>query len=171
MRVIILISLFILGSCYFSFAQTDTTLVKGFMSSFISNFAKNKTLTVVDEPYFSMSIIEEFKKSSRAKTILSEIQINELYNDMLAKKAFIWTTNLITGAKFISSKTYDSLTSTINIKTLSKFSRPSFTKNQIYCLIYYNWKCGPMCGGYALSLYKKENNSWVFNTQFIHSEE
>lgn len=42
------------------------------------------------------------------------------------------------------------------------FSVPIFFRNDTYCLFYYDYGCGDLCGYGELAIYKKENNIWTY---------
>ena len=169
MRALILLYLFTFLNCSWSYGQVGMNSIKQFMSDVTLN---NKRKTVVQQPYLiSTKTIDLFKSISLEDGILSISQIDEIYSDIILSTRFIWSEFLLDSVNFISLQQYDSLTSKNYPFKLYKYSRPVFTKNKNYCLLFTDWECGPMCGGWYMQLYKKEKEHWAAVKTYLYSDE
>jgi hypothetical protein len=71
--------------------------------------------------------------------------------------------------KVVSMKIIDSLSQPdpyINTPPFIKLSKPYFSKNGAYCLLFHSYYCGNLCAESAVALYKKINGKWKFVKSF-----
>lgn len=64
----------------------------------------------------------------------------------------IFTDNIFKGWAYLKAK---------HIEKLYSFAPPIFLRDDTYCLFYYSYGCGDLCGQGEFALYKKENGKWV----------
>lgn len=64
----------------------------------------------------------------------------------------IFTANIFKGWVYLKAK---------HIYRLYSFAPPIFLRDDTYCLFYYHYGCGDLCGQSEFALYKKEQGKWV----------
>ena len=94
--------------------------------------------------------------------ILTQSEVEELQQRLNAFKRFHWTAQTsgllnLNRLQLISSDTAQRhLEGTIKYQILP----PLLFRNGEYCLFYYDYNCGPLCGQGELVIYKKEKQEW-----------
>jgi hypothetical protein len=84
-----------------------------------------------------------------------------------------WTNDLIPGVRLISKDSINAIFAAYHPgggwdyihdhygPRLNGFGCPLFLRNNTYCLFYYEYGCGSLCGFGSLVLYKKKGSRWI----------
>lgn len=84
-------------------------------------------------------------------------------NDQLSDKDNDWVSKvLINAVKYNPYKPHTG-------RTIYYFSKPILLRNETFCLFYYEYVCGRLCGKTNFGLYKKENNKWTLYITLVDS--
>lgn len=145
------------------------TLAKEFIENFKQDtIAFNLSEKVVNFKFFMEECKVEFENDTNTLTRDEKKYVINHYKNNNLKK---WTNDLVPNARIISSKT---ITNIFKVKSggnwpvfkekfgkdLYNFSAPVFLRNNSYCILYFNKRCGNLCGFGGYIIYKKTNNKW-----------
>jgi hypothetical protein len=148
------------NSVFYKFREDSVIYSDGFGTKIIS---------VSNSRKFSNNHIRYIKLDSIK---LSETEIKDIDTEITKMNHFKWDKELFTDATLVPTDTINQIFGDrrkggwtyLNAKGISKLyniAPPIFLRNDTYCLFYYDYGCGDLCGQGEFALYKKENGRWV----------
>lgn len=128
-----------------------------------------KIISVSNSRRFSNNHIRYIKLDSIK---LSETEIKYIDTKIAEMHRYKWNKELFPNAILIPTDTITKIFGDwrkygwayLNKKHIDKlynFAPPIFLRDDTYCLFYYGYGCGDLCGQGEFALYKKENGKWV----------
>lgn len=120
------------------------------------------------QPYLIDSIqidLNAIIKRVEKEPFFNSDDIDYFRGQLLADRAGIWSKELFNSIKIVSQTALDSIRKFGLHQSMAPYirlSKPYFSKDKNYCIHYYDYHCGSLCGEIALKLYKKINGKWTF---------
>jgi hypothetical protein len=143
------------------------------LAHYIDSTFKGHTLKSGERP-----IIPEQKGSRMLpmledSLILSDRDIAYAYKEIAKVSKHKWENGLFENSRVIPNDTITKVFadwarrgwSEMYRKGINKFytiGMPVFLRNHTYCLFYYDYSCGGLCGYGDFAIYKKENGKWTY---------
>lgn len=104
--------------------------------------------------------------------ILSQNEVLFIQNELSKMAVYKWPEHIINGAELIPTEKVNKIFAdnifkgwaflkAKHIDRLYSFAPPIFLRNDTYCLFYYGYGCGDLCGEGEFALYKREKGKWV----------
>lgn len=147
--------------------RTDPNLIKGFFSQ-LDELRYNSTPGVYSgRPFLIDSIVvdkETFWQIASNEPLFSASDKKYIKGQLVADTLGVWSSNLFDNIKVVPYSFIDSA-ETQNKNRIRppyiKLSKPYFSKDNKYCLLYYHYYCGNLCAETTLKLYKVINGKWT----------
>lgn len=128
-----------------------------------------KIISVSNSRKFSNNHIRYIKLDSIK---FSETEVKYIDTKIAEMNRYKWNKELFAGATLVPTDTINKIFGDrrkdgwayLNAKGISKLytiAPPIFLRNDTYCLFYYGYGCGDLCGQWEFALYKKEYGRWV----------
>lgn len=105
--------------------------------------------------------------------ILTKPQINSIVNQIdTTSSPRLWTNELIPKAKILSGKYLDSIGDKSPVgfgNSLYYLSKPYFTDDKKYAILYFSSYCGMLCGKTSINVYRKADGKWKLFKRYVTS--
>lgn len=148
------------NSVFYKFREDSVIYSDGFGTKIIS---------VSNSRKFSNNHITYIKLDSIK---LSETEIKNIDTEIAEMNRYKWNKELFTDATLVSTDTINKIFGdrrkggwayliAKGISKLYTIAPPIFFRNDTYCLFYYGYGCGDLCGEGEFALYKNEQGKWV----------
>ena len=149
--------------------------VKDFFAQWHDSVLTKNTFLLVDSFESATGWSYLFERWTPFKdTVLTSSEIEFIANEMKNTVNATWADSIFEKSKIVSSHYIDSLaksdTSKSDLLSLKlkhtlayyKFSLPYFSKDENFCVLYYDYYCSSLCAETSLQLYKKISGRWRF---------
>jgi len=146
----------------------DATQIKSFFFQLDDSILAKKQFLLID----SIDNGNWWKDIFKRKIFDHELSIKDwyfIYGQMKDAKESVWTNKYFDSAKIVSVKYISGLAkpnALDDVPTNYSFSKPFFSKDGKYCVLFYDKYCGFLCAKTSLRLYKKDNGKWLFIKSF-----
>ncbi len=135
---------------------------------FESLFYPPATVYKLDEARAGKRVINDVaEKQSLAvdSLTLTEDEVDSAISKLHLSKRVKWSKDLLPNARITDTGSYferwRNTTPGVAKPAYWTMSLPSFFRDGRYCIMFFMYYCGPMCGYEALIVYRKEGNHWV----------
>jgi hypothetical protein len=148
--------------------MTDPTDIKEFFSQLDQLKKKEQAGFHISGRPLLIDSIEIDKKSFwetvKNEPLLTKTDIEYIRGQLAADTPGTWRENLLDSIKVVPKSFVDKLTESDSINFTPPYirlSKPYFSKDKQYCILFYSYYCGNLCAETTLKLYKKINGKWT----------
>ncbi|RAR48541.1 hypothetical protein [Flavobacterium lacus] len=166
MRIFIIILL----TSQISFSQTKTEINSEKETAlFLKQILKKDSLNIWVKESTKSSWLSECYVSKNAG-FLKKNEISTI-NQKLKKDCEIpWTHSSTLNLKIVKDTLFEKSDRDVLVKELNQniliISHPIFFRNGKYCILFYQYVCGNICGTSSLALYEKVNERWEIKQEY-----
>lgn len=151
---------------------TETEEIKQFFANISDRgFPKDKPFVLIDK-FDAKEWKNDFKQWASIDSVLSGKQIDFLVQKVESSPPVVWKSEDFRNAKVVARNYLDTITRTepfILRPSLYSFSRPYFTRDKEYCIMYFDVYCGLLCAEESINVYKNENGKWILIRRYVTS--
>jgi hypothetical protein len=152
--------------------KTDREEIKNFFANISdAGFPKDKRFVLIDT-FNDKEWRNDFKQWASLDTILSGKEIDFLVEKVRTAPPVIWKSGDFKNAKIVGKNYLDTVTRTepfILRPNVYSFSRPYFTRDKKYCIMYFDVYCAVLCAEESINVYKSQNGKWILIRRYVTS--